>query len=122
MNKINQAVILCGGKGERLRPLTQSTPKPMIKIDNRPFLEFLIKKISSQGINRFVILSGYLGDQIKDYCESKAFDYNPHFLTLVATSLNLVIMKFKEIRQFNKAEGFTAFGIFVATNNTSPDA
>jgi len=72
MNKINQAVILCGGKGERLRPLTQSTPKPMIKIDNRPFLEFLIKKISSQGINRFVILSGYLGDQIKDYFGSGA--------------------------------------------------
>ncbi len=67
MDKINQAVILCGGKGERLRPLTQSTPKPMIKIDNRPFLEFLIKKISSQGIKRFVILSGYLGEQIKDY-------------------------------------------------------
>jgi D-glycero-D-manno-heptose 1,7-bisphosphate phosphatase len=72
MSKINQAVILCGGKGERLRPLTQSTPKPMIKIDNRPFLEFLLKKISSQGINRFVILSGYLGDQIKDYFGSGA--------------------------------------------------
>ena len=72
MNKINQAVILCGGKGERLRPLTQSTPKPMIKIDDRPFLEFLLKKISSQGIKKFLILSGYLGDQIKDYFGSGA--------------------------------------------------
>ena len=72
MNKIKQAVILCGGKGERLRPFTESTPKPMIRIDNRPFLEFLIKKISSQGIKRFVILSGYLGDQIKDYFGSGA--------------------------------------------------
>ena len=71
MNKINQAVI-CGGKGERLRPLTQSTPKPMIKIDDRPFLEFLLKKISSQGIKKFLILSGYLGDQIKDYFGSGA--------------------------------------------------
>tara|TARA_B100000965_G_C19600002_1_gene762038 strand:- start:2387 stop:3625 length:1239 start_codon:yes stop_codon:yes gene_type:complete len=67
INKTNQAVILCGGKGERLRPLTESTPKPMIRIDNRPFLEFLLEKISSQGIKRFVILSGYLGEQIKDY-------------------------------------------------------
>lgn len=72
MNKIKQAVILCGGKGERLRPFTESIPKPMIRIDNRPFLEFLIKKISSQGIKRFVILSGYLGDQIKDYFGSGA--------------------------------------------------
>jgi len=72
MNKIKQAAILCGGKGERLRPLTESTPKPMIKIDNRPFLEFLFEKISSQGIKRFVILSGYLGDQIKDYFGSGA--------------------------------------------------
>ena len=48
INKINQAVILCGGKGERLRPLTESTPKPMIRIDDRPFLEFLLEKISSQ--------------------------------------------------------------------------
>ena len=39
----------------------------MIKIDDRPFLEFLLKKISSQGIKKFLILSGYLGDQIKDY-------------------------------------------------------
>lgn len=67
INKTNQAVILCGGKGERLRPLTELTPKPMIRIDDRPFLEFLIEKISSQGIKRFVILSGYLGDQIRDY-------------------------------------------------------
>lgn len=72
INKINQAVILCGGKGERLRPLTESTPKPMIRIDDRPFLEFLLEKISSQGIKRFVILSGYCGDQIKDYFESGA--------------------------------------------------
>jgi D-glycero-D-manno-heptose 1,7-bisphosphate phosphatase len=72
INKINQAVILCGGKGERLRPLTESTPKPLIRIDNRPFLEFLLEKISSQGIKRFVILSGYLGDQISDYFGSGA--------------------------------------------------
>lgn len=72
INQIKQAVILCGGKGERLRPLTESTPKPMIKIDHRPFLEFLLEKISSQGIKRFVILSGYLGDQIKDYFGSGA--------------------------------------------------
>ena len=71
INKINQAVILCGGKGERLRPLTELTPKPMIRIDDRPFLEFLLKKISLQGIKRFVILSGYLGDQIRDYFDTK---------------------------------------------------
>jgi len=67
MSKIKQAVILCGGEGKRLRPYTKYLPKPMVKIDDRPFLEFIFENLSSKGINRFVILSGYLGNKIKDY-------------------------------------------------------
>ena len=40
-----QALILCGGKGERLRPLTSNIPKPMIKINGKPILEYIIDHI-----------------------------------------------------------------------------
>tara|TARA_B100000676_G_C18088689_1_gene857438 strand:- start:3454 stop:4689 length:1236 start_codon:yes stop_codon:yes gene_type:complete len=70
MGSIQQAVILCGGQGKRLMPYTKYVPKPMVSIDNRPFLEFILENLSSKGIKRYVILSGYLGDKIKDYFDS----------------------------------------------------
>ena len=62
-----QAVIFCGGLGTRLRPLTDSLPKPMAPILDKPFLEYLLEQLSDQGIKRFVLLTGYLGNLIQDY-------------------------------------------------------
>ena len=62
-----QAVIFCGGLGTRLRPITDHLPKPMVPILDRPFLEYLMQQISDQGIKRFVLLVGYLGEIIQDY-------------------------------------------------------
>jgi histidinol-phosphate phosphatase family protein len=67
MNEIKQAVILCGGKGTRLRPHTDNTPKPMVHVGSYPFLEYLINQLSMQGIEKILILSGYLGEKIRDY-------------------------------------------------------
>lgn len=67
INKPKQAVILCGGKGTRLLPYTQDTPKPMILCNGKPFLWYLLTHLNSQGINRFVLLTGYLGRIIEDY-------------------------------------------------------
>lgn len=57
--KINQAVILAGGRGERLRPLTDTIPKPMVPINGTPFLDFLIYSIVLSGIKNILILLGY---------------------------------------------------------------
>ena len=62
-----QAVILAGGLGTRLRPMTESIPKPMIPIQGRPFLEHEILLLKSRGIREFVLCIGYLGEQIEDY-------------------------------------------------------
>jgi histidinol-phosphate phosphatase family protein len=62
-----QAVIFCGGLGTRLRPLTNSLPKPMAPILDKPFLEYLLQQLSEQGVNRFVLLTGYLGEMIQEY-------------------------------------------------------
>lgn len=64
---IDQAVILCGGLGTRLRPLTESTPKPMVSVNGFPFLFHLMNQISDQGVNKFMLLTGYLGEQINEY-------------------------------------------------------
>lgn len=62
-----QAVILCGGLGTRLRPLTENLPKPMAPVNGRPFLEHLLRQLSGQGVRRFTLLIGYLGQTIRDY-------------------------------------------------------
>ena len=69
MNDINQAVILCGGLGTRLRPITNLIPKPMVKINKKPFLWYLMDKLSSSpnSIKKFLLLTGYKQDQIINY-------------------------------------------------------
>lgn len=62
-----KAIILCAGKGERLHPLTENIPKPMIPIDNKPVLEYLIKLCKKHGINEIAINTSYLPEKIKEY-------------------------------------------------------
>jgi D-glycero-D-manno-heptose 1,7-bisphosphate phosphatase len=62
-----QAVILCGGLGTRLRPLTDNLPKPMAPVNGKPFLFYLLQQLSEQGVTRFVLLTGYLGECISEY-------------------------------------------------------
>ena len=67
MNPPQQAVILCGGLGTRLRPLTDTMPKPLVSVNGRPFLEHLIEQIRAQGIRRILLLTGYRGEMIREY-------------------------------------------------------
>ncbi len=65
--KIRQAVILAGGKGTRLGELTVDTPKPMVSVNGKPFLEYLIDMLRENGIEEIVLLLGYLPHKITDY-------------------------------------------------------
>jgi len=67
VSKPKQAVILCGGLGKRLRPHTDYMPKPIIPCNGTPFLWYLLKQMEEQGIKRFILLTGYLAEQIEDY-------------------------------------------------------
>jgi len=67
MAGIRQAVILAGGEGIRLRPLTYQVPKPMVLANNRPFLEYLIEMLRGNGISEVVLLLGYLPEKITQY-------------------------------------------------------
>ena len=57
-------VILCGGRGTRLREKTESVPKPLVEIGGRPILWHVIGIYAAQGFDRFLLATGYLGEQI----------------------------------------------------------
>lgn len=61
------AVILAGGEGTRLRPLTEWLPKSLLPIANRPFLEHQIEHLRRHGVTRVVLSCGYLPEPIRDH-------------------------------------------------------
>jgi glucose-1-phosphate cytidylyltransferase len=62
-----KVVILCGGRGTRLREETEFRPKPMVPIGNRPILWHIMKYYAHFGFREFVLCLGYKGEMIKDY-------------------------------------------------------
>lgn len=62
-----ECMIMAGGRGERLRPLTDSIPKPLLPLGNKPIIEHNIDRLISYGIEKIYISVKYLGQQIVDY-------------------------------------------------------
>ncbi len=71
--KINTALILCAGFGKRLNPLTISTPKPLLKLNNTTILERCINMIINSGIKKIILNTFHLGDQISEFLKNKNF-------------------------------------------------
>jgi len=61
------ALIMAGGFGKRLAPLTDETPKPMLKLDGKPFLEYLINQLANLDIRTISISTHFMPEVIKDY-------------------------------------------------------
>jgi UDP-N-acetylglucosamine diphosphorylase/glucosamine-1-phosphate N-acetyltransferase len=62
-----KAVILVAGKGTRLRPLTDNTPKPMLNVGGRPLLEWMLMRVKEAGITEVLLITNYLEDKFIDY-------------------------------------------------------
>jgi len=62
---MKEAIILAGGLGTRLYPLTLTVPKPMVPIAGKPFLEYLLSRLVEKGFVRVILSVGYLGEQIE---------------------------------------------------------
>jgi dTDP-glucose pyrophosphorylase len=74
-----EAVLMAGGRGERLRPLTDDIPKSLLKIGDSPIIEHNINRLMRYGVHDFTIALGYLGGQIENYFgtgESKGISIN----------------------------------------------
>ena len=71
--KIKTALILCAGYGKRVKPLTDVTPKPLLKIKNLTLLQRCINLIESLNINQIYLNTFYLQDEIKNYIKNNNF-------------------------------------------------
>lgn len=61
------AVLMVGGEGQRLRPLTEKTPKPLLPVGGRPILEHIVLSLVAHGVERISLALGYRGDQIVEH-------------------------------------------------------
>lgn len=66
-----KAAILAGGYGKRLRPLTDTVPKPLVEVAGKPILEWQMLWLRSCGIRSFVLMVGYLKEKVIDYVDSR---------------------------------------------------
>lgn len=67
-----KAMILAAGLGTRMRPLTDHTPKPMLKVAGKPLIQHQIERLVAAGVNEIVINHAYLGEQIESYLKDGA--------------------------------------------------
>ncbi len=79
------AVIMAGGEGQRLRPLTTKTPKPLLKIGNKEIIAYNINRLYQYGISNQHITVNYLASQIETYCNN--YDKNINFNIIHETRL-----------------------------------
>lgn len=64
------AVLMAGGKGERLRPLTEKTPKPLLKVGRKPIIDYNVDRLISYGIKQISVTVNYLREQIEEHFSS----------------------------------------------------
>ena len=66
-----KAIILAGGRGKRLKPVTDYVPKPLVPIKNIPIIEWQIRYLKKFGIREVIICTGYKADMIESYLSMK---------------------------------------------------
>lgn len=95
-------MIMAGGKGTRLLPLTKQIPKPLVKINNKPIIQFIIDKIVGEDFENLYISINHLGDQIINYVNSyNEFGLNIKFIkekTPLGTAGSLSMIEKKNIK------------------------
>lgn len=69
---INSVILLCGGKGERLRPLTETLPKPLIPLLGKALVDHLIDYLADSGVKNFVLCTGYKAEKMEEFAQNKA--------------------------------------------------
>jgi glucose-1-phosphate cytidylyltransferase len=73
MQGADSVVVLCGGRGTRLQEHTHSIPKALVEIGGRPILWHVVRIYAAQGVRRFVLCTGYLGEMIERFVADEAW-------------------------------------------------
>lgn len=80
-NKTNKVVLMVGGLGTRLRPLTENTPKPMLKVGNKPILQTIVEKFAEYGYTDIIMCVNYKSHIIQDYFgDGNSFGVNIEYI------------------------------------------
>ncbi|WP_419767372.1 nucleotidyltransferase family protein [Arcobacter sp.] len=80
-NKTNKVILMVGGLGTRLRPLTENTPKPMLKVGNKPILQTIVEKFAEYGYTNIVMCVNYKSYVIQDYFgDGREFGVNIEYI------------------------------------------
>jgi mannose-1-phosphate guanylyltransferase len=113
-------VILAGGLGKRLRPLTSDRPKPMIQINNTPIIELQVKWLKKFGITDIIVLVGHLREKIKHHlADGKKFGVNISYIeenVPLGTGGALKNAKDHIIKNGNSDSGFFVINGDILTN------
>ena len=79
MSKVNKAIVLAGGLGTRLKSVVKDLPKPMAPVRGKPFLEYVLQYLKTQGVEELILSVGFKGQLIRDYFgssyQSMSIDY-----------------------------------------------
>lgn len=117
-NNINNnltALVLCGGKGERLHPITKKIPKPLIKIKNKEILSYLIDHLQYCGIEDIIIASGYKHRLLKNFVERK---YKSKKIRIINSGIDTEIIKrLKKTKKHSKKNLLICYGDTLANIN-----
>ena len=92
-----KVVILAGGFGTRLSEYTKFIPKPMVKLNNKPIIYYIMKHFSNYGFKEFYIALGYKGDVIRNYFKKNSFKWK---INLIETGIKT--MTGGRIKKLNK--------------------
>lgn len=98
------AILLCGGKGERLRPLTESLPKPLVPIQGKPILGHLLDYLSGSPINDYFIAAGYEVEKIREYFSN--YPSKNKSVTIVDSGDADIIERIRSCAKLINSDGF----------------
>ncbi len=103
-----KTVILCGGKGTRLKPLTELVPKPLVTLNGKPCLQHIIETYVRKGCNHFIVCIGYRGNTVVEFLQHHSF--NAKFEFSEAGEEASILERLHHARSLIGERAFVAYG------------
>ena len=101
-------ILLCGGKGQRLRPHTRNLPKPLLIVNNKPFLYYMIKKFLKINVNQIILATGYKSKKISSFV--RKYFRNVSKIKLIDSGDVDIIKRLKDSTKLIQNDFFVCYG------------
>lgn len=87
MKSVDTAIVLCAGRGKRLRPYTDTVPKPLLPVNGQPTLDFILEALLLAGIKKVVLVTHYLQEQLVAYTQTQSYFPGDNIICVQQTQL-----------------------------------